>query len=157
MDLDVVRARFLLNNFCEGSLIIKTRYMIPYKGYTWYVDVFNGDNLGIILAEVELRNEDEYFTKPSWIGKEVTNDERYYNHNLSSNPYKTGEIKCKHRRIFMNPQYKEINDLIKQEIAEIREIDNFRKDELTRQYKYTRIMVMFVDVWDNPELLKEVE
>ena len=46
----------------------------------------------------------------------------------------------------MNPQYKEINDLIKQEIAEIREIDNFRKDELTRQYKYTRIMVMFVGV-----------
>ena len=88
MDLDVVRARFLLNNFCEGSLIIKTRYMIPYKGYTWYVDEFNGDNLGLILAEVELRNEDEYFSKPSWIGKEVTNDERYYNHNLSSNPYK---------------------------------------------------------------------
>ncbi len=71
---------------CE-ALIEKTRYIIVHEGMTWEVDVFHGDNKGLIMAEIELENEEQVFAKPEWLGKEVTGDARYYNSNLASKPY----------------------------------------------------------------------
>ena len=67
--------------------IEKTRYKIEFEGKIWEVDEFWGDNEGLIVAEIELKSEDEQFTKPSWIGAEVTADHRYYNSWLSEHPY----------------------------------------------------------------------
>jgi CYTH domain-containing protein len=66
----------------------KTRYRIPVSGKTWEVDVFVGDNEGLIVAEIELESEDEKFEKPDWVTNEVTDDGRYTNSSLSINPYK---------------------------------------------------------------------
>ncbi|WP_426667015.1 CYTH domain-containing protein [Mucilaginibacter sp. McL0603] len=66
----------------------KTRYKISVAGKTWEVDVFMGDNKGLIVAEIELESEDEKFEKPDWVTKEVTDDGRYTNSSLSINPYK---------------------------------------------------------------------
>lgn len=67
--------------------IDKTRYKIDFEGKTWEVDEFWGDNEGLIIAEIELKSDDEQFIKPSWIGEEVTSDPRYYNSFLSEHPY----------------------------------------------------------------------
>lgn len=74
--------------------IVKRRIKIlanPYSpnnfGNVWEVDVFSGENEGLVLAEIELRDEDESFIRPKWLGKEITSDERYYNVNLSQHPY----------------------------------------------------------------------
>jgi adenylate cyclase len=77
----------ILDNFAT-SLIKKTRYEIEYAGHTWEVDVFTGDNTGLIVAEIELRHEDEQFEKPDWAGPEVSHDNRYTNASLSISPYK---------------------------------------------------------------------
>ena len=71
---------------CEQESINKERYLVPYKGHTWEVDVFHGHNEGLILAEIELSREDEPFERPSWLGKEVTGDRRYYNSVLTRTP-----------------------------------------------------------------------
>jgi adenylate cyclase len=73
---------------CEPGAIEKTRYEIKAGNHTFEVDVFSGENKGLIVAEVELKSEDEVFEKPSWLGKEVTGDLRYYNSQLSLNPFK---------------------------------------------------------------------
>ncbi len=65
----------------------KIRYRIPAGDFTWEVDVFLGDNKGLIVAEKELRSEDDEFKKPDWIGEEVTDDHRYANSNLAVKPY----------------------------------------------------------------------
>lgn len=78
---------FLLNNLA-GNIIEKTRYYIDYCGRTWEVDEFMGDNAGLIIAEAELRSEDEHIEKPEWAGTEVSHDARYLNSNLAINPYK---------------------------------------------------------------------
>ena len=80
-------AQDLLKQFA-GNTIEKTRYNIKYKGKTWEVDIFSGENKGLILAEIELKSEDEKFDIPEWITEEVTGDERYYNSYLSIKPYK---------------------------------------------------------------------
>lgn len=72
---------------CEPGTIEKVRYEIPVENHTYEVDVFEGDNSGLILAEIELNDEAEHFTKPKWLGNEVTGDTRYYNSQLSKNPY----------------------------------------------------------------------
>ncbi|MEO6523601.1 MAG: CYTH domain-containing protein [Mucilaginibacter sp.] len=77
----------LLAAFC-AAVIDKTRYNITFAGKLWEVDVFEGDNAGLIVAEIELESEDEMFDLPEWITKEVTDDARYFNSNLSVNPYK---------------------------------------------------------------------
>jgi adenylate cyclase len=69
------------------SVIEKTRYHINYAGKLWEVDVFTGDNEGLIVAEIELEHEDEKFDKPTWAGQEVSNDNRYSNASLSVHPY----------------------------------------------------------------------
>ncbi|HEY4195867.1 MAG TPA: CYTH domain-containing protein [Mucilaginibacter sp.] len=66
----------------------KVRYCIPFDGKTWEVDVFMGDNAGLIVAEIELKSEDEEFEKPDWITTEVTDDNRYANSNLATHPFK---------------------------------------------------------------------
>ena len=86
-EIPVSEAADLLR-LCEPGIIDKTRYIIEADGHTFEVDEFHGDNEGLILAEIELSSEDEVFTKPSWLGKEVTGDARYYNSMLMKHPYK---------------------------------------------------------------------
>lgn len=76
-----------LLTLCDGPLIEKTRYVIPYQGTTWEVDEFGGDNAGLVVAEVELLSEDQPFARPPWLGAEVTQDARYFNSSLASVPY----------------------------------------------------------------------
>lgn len=88
-DLPVATAEHLLNQLCEKPQIEKTRRKIPYDGFIWEVDEFLGDNLGLVIAEIELTDETQSFTKPDWIGPEVTGDKRYNNSQLAQNPYRT--------------------------------------------------------------------
>lgn len=76
----------LLDRFAVSELA-KTRYRVPVGRKTWDVDVFSGKNEGLLLAEVELEDEDEPFELPDWAGEEVTHDARYYNSNLSLKPF----------------------------------------------------------------------
>jgi len=78
----------LLEHLCDKPLIEKTRYYLEYQGHTWEIDVFEGDNDGLVVAEVELGSEDESFAMPPWAGKEVTEDARYYNSCLARSPFK---------------------------------------------------------------------
>ena len=72
---------------CEKGVIHKTRYNIKKGIHTFEVDVFHGENSGLIIAEIELNNENEFFEKPKWLGEEVTNKENYYNAFLSRKPF----------------------------------------------------------------------
>jgi len=73
---------------CEDGIIDKTRYEVKVGKHLFEVDVFKDENEGLIVAEIELKSEDETFEKPYWLGQEVTNDKRYYNSYLSKNPYR---------------------------------------------------------------------
>lgn len=73
---------------CHGGTIDKTRYLVPSAGKYFEVDVFYGDNEGLVMAEIELDSPDQAFEKPDWLGEEVTGDRRYYNSHLLKNPYK---------------------------------------------------------------------
>ena len=75
-------------NLRTGSIVEKTRYIYEFSGKTWEIDVFEGENSGLIVAEIELENEDEAFDKPAWLLDEVSTDDRYFNFSLSKNPYK---------------------------------------------------------------------
>jgi len=77
----------LLDTLCEQPQIEKTRYHVPYGNHLWEVDVFAGDNAGLIVAEVELAAPDEPFVLPPWAGAEVSHDTRYYNVCLVKHPY----------------------------------------------------------------------
>lgn len=72
---------------CLRPLIEKTRYHVRLGMHVWEVDEFRGDNLGLVIAELELRSEDEAFERPTWLGNEVTNDVRYYNSALITYPF----------------------------------------------------------------------
>lgn len=76
-----------LFQLCEPGAIEKIRYWVKEGGHTWEVDVFQGANEGLVIAELELQTEDEAFDLPVWIGREVTGDRRYYNSMLSQHPY----------------------------------------------------------------------
>lgn len=78
-----------LMTLCERPLIEKTRHRHHDGGHTWEVDEFHGDNAGLVIAEIELDTENEPFTRPPWLGQEVTGDPRYYNANLVTRPYST--------------------------------------------------------------------
>ena len=73
---------------CEKGIIDKIRYEIIVGSHTFEVDVFAGENEGLIMAEIELESENDIFVKPIWLGQEVTNDERFYNAYLSKKPFK---------------------------------------------------------------------
>lgn len=77
----------LLDKFSLAELS-KIRYKIPLDGKVWEVDEFLGDNKGLIVAEIELGDEEDRFTVPEWVGEEVTGQEKYYNSKLTANPYK---------------------------------------------------------------------
>lgn len=72
---------------CEGPLIEKTRHVLIHAGTVWELDVFAGENAGLVVAEVELQSEDQAFVRPGWLGDEVTQDARYFNSNLAAHPY----------------------------------------------------------------------
>lgn len=82
-------AHEMLDTLCSGPLIEKTRHYVPHGGHLWEVDVFEGDNAGLVVAEIELAREDEPFERPDWVGEEVSQDPRYYNVCLVEHPYKT--------------------------------------------------------------------
>ena len=81
-------ARQMLTELCGAGVIDKTRYRLPQGYLCWEIDVFHGDNDGLIVAEIELPSEGTSFEKPAWLGEEVTGDSRYYNSALSTTPYK---------------------------------------------------------------------
>ncbi|MBP6072709.1 MAG: CYTH domain-containing protein [Flavobacterium sp.] len=85
-EIDVAEATQLLA-LCEKGVIHKTRYEVPFGQHVVEVDVFGGDNEGLVMAEIELSSETETYAVPEWLGEEVTNDARYYNSYLSQNPY----------------------------------------------------------------------
>jgi len=78
-------ANDMLDNLCQTSVIDKTRYLVEHEGHVWEVDVFEGSNKGLVIAEVELDSEEEAFSLPSWVIQEVTDDARYFNSNLIKN------------------------------------------------------------------------
>jgi adenylate cyclase len=80
-------AEALLNELCERPLIEKTRTRVEHAGMVWEIDEFSGDNLGLVVAEIELASEHQSFAKPDWIGEEVTADARYFNSNLLRHPF----------------------------------------------------------------------
>jgi CYTH domain-containing protein len=85
--IPVADADELLDRLCPRPLIEKTRYRVPWAGRVWEVDVFEGENEGLVLAEVELPSADAAVELPPWAGAEVSEDPRYYNANLARNPY----------------------------------------------------------------------
>jgi CYTH domain-containing protein len=86
-EIPLAEANAMLDELCEKPLIEKMRYKIVFNGLVWEADEFFGENQGLLMAEVELETEDQAFTKPEWIGEEVTNDPKYYNANLIHHPY----------------------------------------------------------------------
>jgi len=86
-------AEEMLERLCYKPLVEKRRYKVGYKGFLWEVDEFYGDNEGLVIAEIELDKEGTDFPKPEWLGKEVTQDMRYYNSNLIKNPFKNWDKK----------------------------------------------------------------
>ena len=78
-----------LMKLSEHSIITKTRYLVDFERHTWEVDEFHGDNQGLVVAEIELDDENEIFEKPDWLDDEVTSDYRYLNSNLSKSSFKT--------------------------------------------------------------------
>lgn len=79
----------VLFKLCEKGLIEKTRHLVKIGNHTFEVDEFFGDNEGLIIAEIELNHATELFKKPAWLGEEVTGHIKYYNSQLSKQPYKT--------------------------------------------------------------------
>lgn len=97
--LDITRVEFeyeiplsdaeTLVRLATGNVVEKTRYFVEYSGHTWEIDVFEGANAGLVLAEIELGSVDEPFAHPPWLGMEVSDDERYYNVYLAEHPYRS--------------------------------------------------------------------
>ena len=85
-EIQVTEAEQLLH-LCENGVIDKIRHEVKVGSHVYEVDVFSGANEGLIVAEIELSDENESFEKPVWLGEEVTNDNRYYNAYLSNNPF----------------------------------------------------------------------
>ena len=90
-EIPVTEAEQLLH-LCENGVIDKIRHEVKVGNHVYEVDVFSGANEGLIVAEIELSDENESFDKPNWLGMEVTNDNRYYNAYLSNNPFKNWNV-----------------------------------------------------------------
>jgi adenylate cyclase len=85
-EIPVADAEHLLK-LSDGPIVQKNRHVIVHEGSTWEVDEFLGDNAGLVVAEIELSSEDQQFSRPPWLGMEVTHDSRYFNSNLARHPY----------------------------------------------------------------------
>ena len=88
-EIPAEEANAMLDGLCERPLIEKTRYKIGVGAHTWEVDEFQGDNEGLVVAEVELKSADEKPEIPAWVAEEVSSDPRYFNSNLVKKPFKT--------------------------------------------------------------------
>jgi adenylate cyclase len=86
-EIPAADANELLDLLCQRPLIEKVRYKITFAGMTWEVDEFEGENAGLLIAEVELQSEDQRVELPPWVGEEVTGDRRYYNASLIAQPF----------------------------------------------------------------------
>ena len=86
-EIALMEAKPLLD-LCEKGILLKTRYEIQVGKHVYEVDVFHGENEGLIIAEIELSSEQEVFEKPNWLGKEVTSDNRYYNSYICQKPFR---------------------------------------------------------------------
>ena len=86
-EISLVEAKLLLP-LCEKGIIEKTRYEVKSGNHIIEVDIFHGENEGLVLAEIELKDEKEVIVKPIWLGEEVTGNKLYYNSYLSLNPFK---------------------------------------------------------------------
>lgn len=86
-EIPLGEAQEMLSSLAEKPLIEKVRYTLLDNGFTWEIDEFSGENTGLVVAEIELADENQHFPKPAWLGKEVTGDPRYYNSNLGKNPF----------------------------------------------------------------------
>ena len=80
-------AHAILGDLCVKPLIEKTRFVVEHDGRGWEIDVFEGDNAGLVVAEIELESEGEEFLLPPWAGEDVSSDARYYNQRLVEHPY----------------------------------------------------------------------
>lgn len=80
-------ANAMLEELCMQPYIAKKRYLVTYGEHTWELDIFEGENKGLIVAEIELESEDEKFEKPEWVAEEVSSDPRYRNAALVKHPY----------------------------------------------------------------------
>ena len=87
-EIDRDDAVTMLDTLCEKPLIEKTRHEVMVGTHRWEIDVFAGDNAGLVVAEIELNKKDEWFEKPDWLGEEVSDDPRYYNVSLVKHPFK---------------------------------------------------------------------
>ena len=86
-EIDKIEAESLFE-LCEPGIIEKTRYLVKSGAFIFEIDEFYGENQGLTVAEIELKNETDTFEKPKWLGKEVTGEIKYYNSQLSNKPYK---------------------------------------------------------------------
>jgi len=73
----------------DGPVIRKIRRIVEHEGARWEVDEFLGDNAGLVVAELELESEEQTYARPDWLGREVTDDPRYYNSNLAAHPFRS--------------------------------------------------------------------
>jgi adenylate cyclase len=85
-EIPLLDAQNLLE-LCEKPIIEKIRFLLSHHTNTWEIDVFEGENKGLIVAEIELTSEEESINIPSWVGEEVSTDSKYYNSSLLVNPY----------------------------------------------------------------------
>jgi adenylate cyclase len=90
--IPVADAKEMLENLCIQPTIEKYRYNVNIEGFIWEIDEFTGENEGLIMAEIELKSDDQKFPVPEWIGEEVTGDMRYYNASLVKNPYRNWKV-----------------------------------------------------------------
>ena len=88
-DIPLDDAQAMLRQLCLQPTIEKRRHTLKAGPHTWEIDVFDGDNLGLVVAEIELASASEAFEKPDWLGEEVSDDSRYLNSNLIAHPYKS--------------------------------------------------------------------
>ncbi|WJW76749.1 CYTH domain-containing protein [Thiohalobacter sp. IOR34] len=86
--LPLADAEAMLDTLVQGALVEKTRHEVPRGEHIWEIDVFEGANAGLVVAEIELADEDEDFERPDWLGEEVSGDPRYYNVCLVDHPFR---------------------------------------------------------------------
>jgi len=128
-----VEAEEILNNLCKGPIIEKTRHIIFYSGEKWEVDEFFGDNEGLVVAELEMSDEEHNFEKPDWLGEEVTQNKRYYNSDLTKNPFKNWGHLQQELEIVKNQKRIAVEEHNFEEAARLRDIEKSieQKIELT--------------------------
>lgn len=88
LDVDTEQGQFMLDRLCTGDTVRKTRHIVEHGGKTWEIDVFEGANAGLVIAEIELQAEDEPFARPPWLGPEVTTQTRMLNASLARHPFR---------------------------------------------------------------------